>query len=649
MNLFLYLAGLYCFADLLLFLRFKIRLKPSHFALISTSLWSSARWTILLFLLSSTLLWLLPPLSLSLILFAKWPHPFLAAIREWRTKKLGSSFPLAPPPQGDKLFDIDIRDKPHILFVFLESFRAKNVGCLGAKIPLSPHFDELAKKGILFTNFHSTGNFTNRAIVATLFGVPPAYKPWNLGRYCNLSLINLPQILSKHGYHPAVIQGSSTSFDHGAEFFEKQGFKTILGKRDLAKPGTSWGVFDEYLMPWAASWLEEQKGPIFLNLFTITNHHPWIHPEKAHGFLNTFAYTDQALGIFVDELRKRRLLEKSILFILGDHGQTLEDRDPNFEINRHLFQDNIHVPLLIYAEGRVKPAQINTVASQIDLLPTVLDLFHQQTPNHSLGKSLLRPSSSPIFFSHPLDPYIRGCREGNWKYTIRKDREELYDLSADPEEKINRISEGTSLREKTAEFFEKLDQFYSEKPEEKKESLLHLDFSNSLKMTDEKLEEIAKKNPNLSSIVLDHCMLLTDQGIASLLRESPKLEGLFLEGLDEISGLNWGEAEHLVHFKALHCPNMKLDWIAKLPSLQILQIGDCLASDADLSAIAASQTSLIAILLSRLPLITDQSLKLLLEVNQSLICLFISGCPNISKEIMSSIKSPILRYKFISS
>lgn len=649
MKIALFLAGLYCLADLFLSLRFKIRLKPSHFSLISASLWSSGRAVLPLFALSTVLLWFFPILSLALILFAKWPHPFLTLFRE-RGKKPAASFPLhATTNQGIKLFDIHTEDKPHLLFVVLESFRAKNVGCLGAKVALSPHFDALAKEGILFTNFHSTGNLTNRAIIASLFGISPAHQPWHLGQYSDLSLIGLPQILKERGYHPALIQGGSTAFDHEAEFFGKQGFQTILGKRDLPKSGTSWGAHDEYLMPFAASWLEKQKEPTFLNLYTITNHHPWIHPRNQNGFLNTFAYTDWALNLLVEELKSRNLLEKCILFIFGDHGQELEDRDPHFEINRHLYQDNVHVPLLMYAKGRIqKPQTIETVASQIDLLPTVLDLLNLTEPHHSLGKSLLRNSSKPIFFSHPFDTSIRGCRDGKWKYLEQEQGEQLFNLELDPEEKINRIAEGTPLRETTHAYFETLEQFYSDHPIEQKTSLLHLDFSNSLQINDSFLEDIGKKQPELSSIALSNCLLLTDVGIASLFQNCPKLEKLYIDGIDEITGCSWGPAPHLIHLNALNCPRFNPKWISELSSLRILHLGSSKISDRDLFDLAKTQKNLSAIHFSSLHEITDQGLISLLEVNRHLMILNLEDCPRITNKSIHAIQSKLFRYKFIS-
>ncbi|EKE08355.1 MAG: phosphoglycerol transferase, partial [uncultured bacterium] len=457
-----------------------------------------------------------------------------------------------------------------------------------------------------------------------------------------------PRLLAKHGYYPTVIQGGSTAFDHEAEFFEKHGFQTILGKRNIAKPGTSWGIYDEHLMTTAALWLKTQKVPTFLNLYTITNHHPWIHPEKKHGFLNTFAYTDKALQILIDALADGDLLKKSILFIYGDHGQQLEDRGPHFEVNRDLYQDNIHVPLLILAEGRIdRPRTIDTLSSQVDLLPTLLDLLHIHTPHQSLGKSLLYPSNAPIFFSHPFDTPAKGCREGPWKYIVSDEKECLYHLEKDPDETVNRIVEGTSLRKKTEEFFASLDTYYSEIPPEKIECSMHLDFTNSLKMTDAMLLEIAKKHPNLSSLSLDGCLLITNQGIASFLQLCPNIEKLYLDGLDDISSAGWENLPHLVHLKAIDCPHMTLDWIQNLPSLRVLQLGASKLSDEDLQKLAKTQRNLNAIYFSNLQHITDAGLIPLLSANQNLMILSIRDCPNITKSAFEAIQSKILRYKWL--
>ena len=99
--------------------------------------------------------------------------------------------------QGKKRFELIRGEKPHVLFIFLESFRAKNVGCLGGSPAVSPHFDRLAEKGILFTQFYANGLQTYRAMISSFFGIPAHLKTASLEPFCSIPLIGLPQILKE--------------------------------------------------------------------------------------------------------------------------------------------------------------------------------------------------------------------------------------------------------------------------------------------------------------------------------------------------------------------------------------------------------------------------------------------------------------------
>lgn len=603
LRLILFAASAYNLLDLALWVGWKIRLQPS-FILHPASFWSSVRKRHILLFLS-----LLGVAAIFLYFLPTWLLiPLIPlSLLNVRRRKVKGAFPIVKKSfSGPKLFELDVRGKPHLLFIGLESFHSKSLG------PLSPRFNELIPQGIYFPNFHSTGNLTNRCIISTLFGVPPAHLPSHLGAYCDLDLINLPKILSRHGYHPAWIQGGATAFDNGAEFFQKQGFKTIFGKRDINKPGTSWGVFDEHLVDFAVDWLERQTAPVFLNLYTITNHHPWIAPpyfqKHEDPFLNTFAYTDHCLGLLTDRLKGKNC----ILFIFGDHGQDLNERNPQFEIRRNLLQESVHVPLLILGKGA--PAVIQTVGSHIDLLPTVLDLFSLKEPHQSLGKSLLRPSEEPIFFTQPFGASSIGCRKQNWKYILSDKGEELYDLEKGETE--NLIGKFPSLKEETVEFFKKLETYYSNSSSKKGKSELQLSFINSL-ITDRDLEKIGKTHPNLASINLSHCLLLTNEGIRHFLTLCPNLEKLVIDGLDEATGVDWPEMPHLIYFKALGCPNFQSKWLHKLPALMILQLGGIILDDAELLELAKTQKNLIFLQLENLPL-SQESIEIFKKANDQL-------------------------------
>jgi hypothetical protein len=312
--------------------------------------------------------------------------------------------------------------------------------------------------------------------------------------------------------------------------------------------GVGWGIEDEHLMHFSADWLQKQTQPTFLTLFTISNHHPWIAPKDyaapefgfsgvKERFYQTMHYTDHCLGLFVDLLRQKNLHEKTILFVLGDHGQPMGEHFDNFYNTRFLYEENIHVPLLILAEERgVVPKIIDTPSSQVDLLPTLVDLLQVPSAIPQIGSSLLRAStpSRTIFFQNPYSEGFSGCRKGKWKWIRNHDsgEGELYQLDRDPQELQNLSEEhpelAKSLNRETVDFFEGIEAFYGGK----KWPSTELDLSNQL-IEDEKL--LKQATPFLRVVCLDNCHLLTDEGIAAFFAKCPSLEAVSLKGLSSLT------------------------------------------------------------------------------------------------------------------
>lgn len=383
-----------------------------------------------------------------------------------------SEYPLFKYTQGftgKKVFDLRINsnETPHVIFLFLESFRSNNVGCLGAKNGATPHFDRLAKEGILFTDFYANSVRTSRSVVSSLFGLPSDVDASEAAAQTNIPFTGIPQLLQERGYQTSYLHNGSIEFEKQGDFFDLHGYEVIHGQEEIKKAfpnvhASSWGIPDEYLMHYAADFLEKNKDiPQFLTLFTISNHHPWVLPTHYdpptfpaeisriyRKYLNTFHYTDACLGLFIEHLREKNLLQNTLLFILGDHGYPMGEHD-NFIEQRFLYEENIRVPLLIYGEGRIiQPQIVQTPSSQLDLVPTLMDLLGLHGFNLSIGNSLLREvRERKVFFHNPYVFKNFGCRFGKYKliYTRISQELELYDLEKDPGEKENIASENVIL------------------------------------------------------------------------------------------------------------------------------------------------------------------------------------------------------------
>jgi hypothetical protein len=317
---------------------------------------------------------------------------------------------------------------------------------------------------------------------------------------------------------------------------------------------------------------------------------------------------------------------------------------------------------LILAKNRhLKPQVIDEPASQIDLLPTVLDLLQFPDAHHAMGNSLVRQGSKSQFSFHPHPPPLIGIRQGKWKYiySLNAKRGELYDLDADPEERCihGDIALAEKLKSEALRQLEALEALYEHRafasPSEntihthldfagskssiQKSGPIHakltsLNLSNQLFVTDKTLSEMARACPLLSQLDLSSCLLLTDQGVEELFRASPLLEHLDLSGLDEITGRWQHLPPHLTSLNLLDCSHLAhqelIPWIVSLPSLTRLFL-DCRMLSPEHFARLEVLSNLWTLHVQNGKELQSLCLETVLKKNPFLGRLVLHGCPQI--------------------
>jgi len=387
------------------------------------------------------------------------------SMSEWPSRRL-----------GEPLFNVRIGDgeRPHVVLLVMESQRAIDIGALGGRHGVSPQFDRLSKEGVLFTNFHANGIQTTRAVISLLFGRMPRFDSNAIqAEQPVVQMKGLPSMFAARGYHTAYLHNGELSFENQGPFFAANGFQTVEGEKALEAhhpdaQRMSWGIHDEYLYDRAAGWLAErdaEQKPAFLTLFTISNHHPWTVPDHFQRppvdvsdvdhrkFLTAFAYADHALGGFVDDLRARGLADKTILIVTADTSRAMGEHDDNFSVVTNLHRENVAVPLLILADGRLTPQRIDAVGSQVDVLPTVAQLLGLTAPNALPGTTLTHAAANrTAYFNSPYVLRYWGLRRGSWHYfyAMKARTHHLFDLREDLAEVHNLATERPDLAE---EFF----------------------------------------------------------------------------------------------------------------------------------------------------------------------------------------------------
>ncbi|MCD6291278.1 MAG: sulfatase-like hydrolase/transferase [Anaerolineae bacterium] len=108
-------------------------------------------------------------------------------------------------------------------------------------------------------------------------------------------------------------------------------------------------------------------------------------------------YADEHFGYVLETLEKEKALDDTIIIFTADHGEALRGEHGVYFDHMDAYEQVAHVPLFIWAPGRVKAQRVSSFVQHTDLAPTILEAFGVKHPESFEGKSLwpiLRGESS---------------------------------------------------------------------------------------------------------------------------------------------------------------------------------------------------------------------------------------------------------------
>jgi len=304
------------------------------------------------------------------------------------------------------------RDKPlNLVIIVMESLGSDYIGTQGG-YNLTPNFDALSKEGVLFTNLYSIGTRTSRGMEALVSGYLPSPKSSSVMRMdlAQHNFFTIASLLKDFDYQTRFIYGGEAHFDNMAAFFLGNGFDKVIDENDFENPGYygTWGVSDEDIFNKANNTFVKLAESNFLSvILTVSNHPPYDFPENkiqlyeepANTAKNSTKYSDYALGHFFKQAKKEAYFKNTVFLITGDHPMLIRAKSL-------VPVDKYKIPGLIIAPG-LEPKRVDSLASQIDLLPTALGLLGMQTEHPMIGRNLLMPSGDAIekqvsIYSHSI-------------------------------------------------------------------------------------------------------------------------------------------------------------------------------------------------------------------------------------------------------
>jgi hypothetical protein len=200
------------------------------------------------------------------------------------------------------------------------------------------------------------------------------------------------------------------------------------GRIKIENPGTT----EEFLM--------EASGRTYL-----------LAQEKVQAYREEVEYMDFQIGRLIKKLEQRELLDKSLVVIVGDHGEGLGNHrtllgDPHFGHIHYLYTEYLKIPLILYNPYWKENGSIRTDLSTIlDVTPTILAAMGWKKMPFHKGFDLqkTRGERNSVIFGETYRPESTRDRFSGLQYpwhlifTPGRDRYELYNVLDDPDEQTN--------------------------------------------------------------------------------------------------------------------------------------------------------------------------------------------------------------------
>ena len=340
--------------------------------------------------------------------------------------------------------------RTNFILVTLDTTRADRLGCYGWPNARTPTLDGLAARGVKFEGALCLEPITAPSHATMMTSLYPETTGVVLnGMKLRADVPTLSEQFRNAGYATAAFVASSsvhardTALDRGFEVYDdavspREGYRpsplmplslaekfSLLAKDDNPAERPADEVTDA-----ALRWLgAHRRKPFFMWLHYFDPHDDYAPPPEfsppylagravqnrinenwADGvggphlaqriaglYDGEIAFMDFELGRFFDELERAGLADRTVVFVVGDHGEAFGEHGTKYHGFR-LYREEIEVPFIVCDLGGPLPAAPGPArtATTLDVAPTILDLAGFPIPERMRGASLFKPLDAPV-------------------------------------------------------------------------------------------------------------------------------------------------------------------------------------------------------------------------------------------------------------
>jgi len=413
-----------------------------------------------------------------------------------------------------------------IVLITIDTLRADHLSCYGYERRTSPNIDSLAAGGIVCTNVFAPASWTLPSMASLFTSVYPINHGVIHGIGLKMDqaiyvqeifspdLITLAQALQAHGYTTFGVSSHRSldekfGFARGFDYFTCLPFlaaqevnEAVCNWEDKIKKAEKFFLWIHYFdphspysaqSPWAREYALQAHTEVILDLEgrSVTDlanlmrnfkngelpdslqplrseleqliqnfQENTINPQDHNIALydSEISYVDAHIGMLIKQFN---LYDDTLIIITADHGEEFLEHGETGH-GHNLYQQTIHIPLVVKLPHRQESTVLNQPISLVDLMPTILDIIDVNPPAEILGtsfrneKKLLfwlkeKMSVSDIDYNYSeIDTgrTLKAIIAPPWKYIYNcKDTTgQLYNIVSDPLE-INDLA-GEKTRER---------------------------------------------------------------------------------------------------------------------------------------------------------------------------------------------------------
>lgn len=282
--------------------------------------------------------------------------------------------------------------RPNIVIIVLESTRRDATTLAGpAASAKTPTLEQLAARGLEVTHGRAVITHTTKSLWSMFCGRLPILQPKVYETTSASEAQCVPHILSVAGWRTGFLQSAIGRFEDRPRLVLRLGFRDfIAAEQYTTEIGGYLASDDELLVGQLDAWLAKSNtsSPFMVTILTSGTHHPYVLSKAlaarvmAKGLPSTSARErydrlveaqDAMIAGMLELLRRRGVLDNTIVVVLGDHGEGFGDKAA-LQHAANYYEEGLRVPWVMAGPG-VPTKRIDANASVLDLAPTLLDLL----------------------------------------------------------------------------------------------------------------------------------------------------------------------------------------------------------------------------------------------------------------------------------